>query len=476
MASKVEALVALPSQAGLNSSAPPTYLGPDELTIADNVLYGLNAERMKRKGFARGNTSALVAAANVTAMADFWRFGTSLTPTQKQLACAGGSIFSSADGFATSTNIGAFGNNGSLITNILTAQGFAVFSDGVNTPKKWDQTTLTALDGGSGTAPLFTAATYHLSRLFAIGIAATPSAFQVTAGGDITTWTGADTLGAPNLDQDDGDALLGISKPFHKRLYIFKGPNFGSIHEISGNTLSTLQHDRIFNGLPLQNHKGLITLPNDIFWLSNVGVHSLVTTQQYGDTTAAFLSKPIQDVFQTGIDQTKLNRAVGFWNPLFGIIGWWYTPNQGVVNSQAMVYHYLISDPTPGGKKFWSIWKLGGGIQAYTAQVMVTPSTATVGPSRQRLYIGGTGDGFVYAGDQPTLTDDNGTANAYTTRIKTGINLGLGNKNPLQESQMYSATTFYNPVGSYNHTLNVIVDNRYVANSIVMSGSGDTLG
>ena len=472
MASKTDAILAMPSQAGLKSAAPATFLAPDELSVCENISFGLNAERKKRLGTTRYNTSTISGTANIVALGDFWRFGTSLTPTQKFVAAANGQLYQSpGDGTWTSI-LNPFGSNTSLITNITVAQGYAVFSDGSSVPQKYDQTAVTALDGGAGTAPRFTAASYHLARLFVVGTAAHPSGFDVSAGGDITLWTGGDVLLNASLDPDDGDACIGISRTFHKRLYIFKGPNFGSIHEISGNTLSTLQHDRVFNGLPLLNNKAIITTPNDIFWLSRSGAHSLVTTQQYGDTTAAFLSEPVQDIWQTQLNPSALDAAVGFWNPLYGYVGWFVTPAGSTTNEWALVYHYLISDPSPRGKKFWSVWKMGGDVAGYSAQVMVTPS-AFSGAGQPRLYLGGSADGFVYAGDQTTLTDGNG--DAYTARVKTGINLTLGQASVLHEKQFYALTTYFEPVGAYNHDVNITVDNRTQSFQVVMSGQGDVL-
>lgn len=473
MASKTDAILSMPARSGLKSAAPATFLEPDELSVCENISFGLNAERKKRLGTTRYNAATIGAGANVVALQDFWRFGTSLTPTQKFVAAANGQLWQSpGDGTWTSI-LNPFGSNTSLITNIVIGQGFAVFSDGVSIPQKYDQAAVTALDGGAGTAPRFTAAAYHLSRLFTVGTAAHPSAFDVSAGGDITLWAGADVLLNVPLDNDDGDALIGISRTFHKRIYMFKGPTFGSIHEISGNTLSTLQHDRIFNGLPLLNNKALVTTPNDIFWLSRSGAHSLVTTQTYGDTTAAFLSEPIQDIWQSQLNPSALNAAVGFWNSLYGYVGWFVTPAGATTNQWALVYHYLISDPSPRGKKFWSVWKLGGSLAAYSANVMVTPANFS-NAGQPRLYLGGSADGFVYAGDQTVLTDGNGSA--YTARVKTGINLSVGQAGPLHEKQFYSVTTYFEPVGPYSHDLNITVDNRTQNFTLVMSGAGDVLG
>lgn len=470
-------LVAMPSRSGLDSSAPPTFLPKDSLTIADNIYYSFAGERLKRAGTAlyhATSTMTLVStSANVTAMADFWRHSTTLSPTQRFVYTASTAIFSHPGTTAAPTTISStWGSNTSITTNILIAQGFAVFSNGSDTPVKWDQTTLSLVSTSTG-MPTFTSAAYHLRRLFAVGGAAAPSRVDITAGGDITTWTGGDS-GSFIIDEDDGDRIVGISAPFHKRLYVFKGPNTGSIHELSGNTLATLARDKIYTGHPALNQHGIITTQNDIFWISRYGIHSLRTTQKYGDTEAYFLSVPIQDLFRDDLlNSNRLDQAVGFWHPLYGLVGWCVPPVAENTNTWALIYHYIISDPGPQGKKFWSLWKFTG-LAPYSVMSALTPSAQSAQPGRPRIYFGGSADGQVYKGDQTTLTDAQGSA--YTAKIRTGIILDFEQAgNALQEKQFYSVTTFYEPVGSYTHDLNIIVDNRQLSTTITMSGIGDTL-
>ena len=473
MASSAAPFVSFPSQGGLNSEAPLSFLQPDELAVADNIEYGLHGERRKRRGTTNYNTTGVFlvsSASNVTALADFWRYGDTLTGAQRFVATAGSSILRSTGGggWTAITASSSWGTNTSKVTNIVTGQGFAVFSNGVDDPVKWDQTTLSTL---GASAPKFTSAAYHLRRLWTAGNSTAPSRVDLCAGGDITLWTGADTMPI-TLDEDDGDYNVGISQTFHKRLYVFKGPNKGSIHELGGNTLASLTHDKVFSGLPVLNHKAIITTPNDIFWLSRMGVHSLVVTAAYGDTLSAFLSKPIQNIFEELLALGSLDEAVGFWDPLRGHVGWFVIPSGETTKEWALIYHYLISDSSPQGKKFWSVWKFSGGVAGYSAAVMLTP--ANPGISLPRLYIGGTADGMVYAGNQAMLNDGTAVApSPYAARVRTGA-LYMGA--PLTEKQFYSLTTFYRPMSTtFSHDLTVTVDNRVLSTSIIMGGGGDAL-
>ena len=226
-----------PWKGGLLTSAPQSLLPVDSCIQATNVEYITSGLKIKRLGTTRynGTQSGGAGARTFTAIADFWRHGAALSPTQDFVAAVGTRTYKD-DGDGTWDEINAaWGTDASLNTNITVAQGFAVFSNGVDAPRTWDQTTEAAL---GGTPPTFAYATYHLRRLFVAGIAATPSQVTFSAAGAIATWSGVDS-GNLIFDEDDGDRVIGLSKPFHGRLFVFKGPTHGSIHELSGLSPST---------------------------------------------------------------------------------------------------------------------------------------------------------------------------------------------------------------------------------------------
>ncbi len=473
---------------GLDTSQDPTILPPGFLTVADNIEYLEARQKKKRLGTLTYNTSSssgggtgvlVSSAANVRAIADFWRYdGTTLTPTQHIVNVASASVFrSTGDGnYITLTASSSFGSNTSVTTNITIAGGYAVISDGVSRPVYNDQST--ALSVFTTGTPTFEASRYHLRRLFYCGVTSDPSGVYFTAAGNVLDSTGGDTGSLP-INEGDGDRVIGLSEPFKgntglNSLYAFKGPNRGGVYEIGGNTSTSFTLSQKTQGAPALNHKSIITTDTDIFWMSQYGIHSLETTVNYGNVEQGFISLPIQKTFRDVLKTGALANAVGFWHPTRNIVGWLVTPAGGTQN-WVLVYNYALSDPKPGGVKFWSIWKWSG-FNAVSVTVIKTPALyANAG--LPRLFIGGD-DGRVYMGDQTTLSDMDGTV-AYTATARTPTITRwpsqIGNVPETQEKVLAGVMTMFNAKGAYSANISVTVDTRVQSTTFSLSGGGDTL-
>ena len=457
-----------PAQGGLDLTTAATNLGitkPDALVLAENVEYDNSGSRRKRRGTTRYNSSAVTEAGSAitfTALSDFWRYGTSRTPTQKFVAIGGTGIWKDDGDGIWDSGVTGWGAN-SAVGCITIAQGRAVFStsNGTDTPRVWDQTTFATLASLGDTPPLFSISAFHLRRLFVAGYASNPSQITLSAAGAIQTWTGGD-ITTLTIDDDDGDALIGMSKSFHGRIYFFKGPNYGSVHELSNNTFSTMSRNKIIVGAPCVGHNSIITTVNDIFWCSMYGFHALGATQKYGDTEERFLSKPVQDAFNN-LNFSRMDQVQGFWHPTRNIIGWACPESGQTENNVLFIYNYATDR--------WAIWYLGG----FNAASVMVARDPTLTSRRPRLYLGDYA-GFVHAGDQTTLSDNDGTI-AYTARIRTPIFSRMQETDELTEKVYHSITTFFRPKGNYNATLDVVTDDRTQSSlSVSMKGIGAVLG
>ncbi|MBI3938175.1 MAG: hypothetical protein HY323_14450 [Betaproteobacteria bacterium] len=463
MTTRNTAFIVHPAKGGLDTSTPPTLLKPDQLVLAENCVYGISGSRAKRPGTARHNATGLVNAdgtpATVTGLADFWRFGTCLDASQYLVGHAGNTLRKDqgAGTWAAIDSNLAWGTSGSE-TTITIAQGYAVFANGIDIPKKWDQTTLDNLSSG---APYFSFAAYHLRRLWVGGYAAAPSTLWYTAAGDITDFTGTDT-GTLILDEDDGDRIMGLSPPWQGRLYAFKGPNVGSVWNVSGTTVSSFTKTRMFSAAPCVSHRSIITTPDDIYWASRHGIHSLKATDRFGDTQQALLSAPIQTTWDT-LASTRLGQIVGFSHPTQNIVGW-FCP-EGGQNTLGLIYNYALG--------LWSLWRFTG-LGAASCMVARTPITG-----EPRLYLGGY-TGYVYAGDQDTKSDENANQ-AYSFRVRSPIHQRFSDTlTELHEKSFFAVTTFYRPLAtSSSLTMTTYIDNIQTATvlsaarTITMSVAGD---
>jgi hypothetical protein len=450
-----------PALGGLDVTKAPTLLEHNQLTVAENIEYYTSGSRKKRLGTAKYNGAAVGSA--FTDLEDFWRYGVSLIPTQKFMAHTGTSIVKDDGDGVWDVLDGAWGSPDAQ-TDITIAQGYAVFATTHgDVAKKYDQTALSDLTS-TGT-PKFSASTYHQRRLFTAGEtealsgSANPSRTTFSAAGDITDFSGADT-GSLIFDQDDGDRLMGISDSYRGRLYFFKGPQYGAVFELTGTSPSTYANNRLFSGAPCVSHQGIITLPNDIYWASRYGFHSLAATQKFGDTEEANISRPVQALFNR-LNHGRLHQIVGFYHPSRNIIGWTAPESGQTQNNVVFVYNYLLQQ--------WSTWRFT--FPVATAAVMLDPAGASQG--QPRLYLGGY-DGYVREGDQEVLADD-GTQ-GYAAIVVTPIYSRFSDSvTELHEKQFYAVTTFFNPKGQHVANLEVLIDKRTQSAAVEMVGGGAVL-
>ena len=134
MASKTQRFVVLPANGGRDETTAPILLQPDQLVVANNIEYLIEGSRRKRLGCSRYNATAMSGGPQVTALADFWRYGTSLTPTQKFVAHAG-TIIRKDDGDGIWDDVKTAWGTAASETCITIADDFAVFLNGVDTPR-----------------------------------------------------------------------------------------------------------------------------------------------------------------------------------------------------------------------------------------------------------------------------------------------------------------------------------------------------
>lgn len=413
-------------------------------------------------------------------LADFWRYGTTLTPTQQLVSVAGKSIYySTGSGSWTAATISSsFGSSSSTKTTVTLAGDYAVINDaqGTTPPVAWNQTALVQFGSTGVVLPIYTAASYHLNRLWTGGLSTAPSAVNATAANNIFDSTGTDTVGF-TVAIGDGDQVMGLSQPFYGSLYIWKGPQFGSVYQLSGNTAATFELAEVAHGAPLLNPKALISTPTDIYWMSNYGIHSLQTTVKFGNVEQAFLSLPIQRMWRDRlITRSALANAWGGWAPDRNIVFWAVTPAGSTTAVWLLVYNYALSDPKPGGKKFWSKWIFPYGLAA-GATILVPGGFDPDAAGDPHMFFGGS-DGQVYVGNQDRSDSDfNDAGSAYTFSIRTPIITRYpAPQTPTPETaekQHVGVTTYFNPhTQGATAQLSVTVDSRQQIYTVDLTGGG----
>ena len=466
-----------PALGGLDVSTDPSVLDPNFLTAADNVEYLEAGQRRKRLGTIQYSVSSshagtfnstggvmISSATNVRALSDVWIYTSLNVQRQRYASVAGASIFkSNGQGIWEPLTVSSsFGSNSNLKTYITMAGSRAVISDGIAAPVAYNPTTTTLEYPSTGaltTFPVFEDASYHISRMFFTGLSSAVDRVSYSGASNIFDTTGTDS---GNLDfaVGDGDRVIGLSKPFYGNLYIFKGPHYGSIHELSGQTPLTFATKQVASGTPAVSHGGIITTPTDIYWISQFGVHSLQTTVKFGNVESAFLSLPIQKLWRTNvIKRTDLENARGFWDPKNSIVGWVITFTGDTIRKVAICYNYALSDPSPGGKKFWSLKRYPYGINQVTPILVSSNMPSSQYSTGDTTHMVASNQGLAYLGDYPTFADD---LTAVTMQVQTPLisRFRIDEHNVVPETQEKSfagVVTFFNPIGTVSTAISTLI-------------------
>lgn len=277
------------------------------LLDAKNVIYELDGGPRKKWGTTKLNSSALEAGLAVRGLVDFWRMGTAGTPVQKRVIHVGTKIKAdAADGTFADIKTGV---SSSSIPNYCVFDDIVIISDDSGSaPLYYDQTTCAAL---GGTPPNFQFCVRHKNRAWASGNPAFPSRLYYSALDNPQDWVGAGS-GTIDVDSDDGDQITGLAS--HKNsLFLFKGPNRGSIHRITGSAptgTDAFARETFVEGIGAVWQNSIFRYGDDLGFMTPEGsIHSLTVTQEFGDFRASALSSPINQYIAERVNRAQLKKA-----------------------------------------------------------------------------------------------------------------------------------------------------------------------
>lgn len=363
------------------------------LLNARNIVYEFDGGIHKAPGTDNLNASELASGAAVRGVYDFWRQGTSDSAIQRRVIHVGTTIkYDQADG----TFLDMFtGVSATSIPNYSTFDDLLIIGSSApsDLPRSFDGSTAQLL---TGSPPNFSFSVTHKNHQFAAGVFTNPSRLYYCVPLNPEDWTGAGS-GSIDIDPNDGDMITGIVS--HKdNLWVFKGPNKGSIHRISGSSSSDWAKTQFITGLPVPWINSLFKFGDDLgFTTTNGSVHSLKATDAYGDFNQAWLSYPISKYLQENLNNSRARFFVTATDPNRGYVWIGVTPSGQTTNTRYLIMDYRFmsqSEPYPR----WSWWDN----RAFASIALVRDV------QRPRLFAGGY-DGFVYKLDQTTRSD-NGSA------------------------------------------------------------------
>lgn len=317
---------------GLNVSDNPLIVGPEEMTVASNVLIGDTLARKKRPGrmsyYTPTSPTEAVAypflGSPIRRHIQYWRESLGAFAEDIVLT-AGTSVYAIQNRTAaavniSSTNLTTLSSSDKPFYQVFEGVLFMLHPGAANAAhvySKWDGTTYTAASVVTATAPVdgpgSMMGTFQ-SRMVMAGNVNFPFRLYISAALDAETWTGADTTSLDFNYDGESDGITAILGELQGRLYIATAD---SVYELSATDLTdpaTFFIRRVTQGIGCVGPRMFARTANDIIFMSDRGLHSLAKTITSDQVDLTFVSRQVQRIFTEGLFQGALAQGDMVWD------------------------------------------------------------------------------------------------------------------------------------------------------------------
>jgi hypothetical protein len=342
-----------------------------------------------------------------------------------------------------------------------------VASDGLtNVPKKYTGSgNFTDLTNVTGSPPNFSVCRKHQGRIWA-NDKTNPDRLHYSETATIETWNGEGDSGALDIGVGDGDpqGITAIFPTFQGVLYVAKKTK---LYRVLNDSPENYQIELVSSGIGCVSHNSIVAVDqDDIIFVSEKGVHSLVGTISSGDVQGTYLSRDIQKTFNSQWVKARRKYIWGAYIQPYDAVGFAVTDSRNGIGSNNTIWFYDLSE------KGWHSW------DGVSCQCLFTADDS----DKKRFYMGGAKsfDAQDYGRLAKAITSANfdvaptGLNSDIDMVIKTG-NIYINAKKP---NYVYGFKRFgliFNAVGSYTLNVSFKVDN-FEAQTLNFTGSGDLLG
>ncbi len=341
------------------------------------------------------------------------------------------SKFQASDDGATWTDISGGGSKATdTVWSFVQANDNLYGVNGVDTPVKYDGTSLTTVAG----IPNGIALEWWKNRLWVIGVISVPDRVYFSGANDPETYGGSDFLNVNLGDNSRGVGLKGTGGS-SGRLYVGKQRSWWFITGASGS-------DFAINPLTYEfgcaNHQSILQVRNDVWALDLEGNIRGLYRSSFDAAFGNLRSREIQATI-AGLNRVSILKATSVFHDNFAMF---FVPN-GVddYNSLVLVYDLLANRGRGGWLKFTN-WNI--------ARAVVYQES---GEPKLFLFDARSGNGQAY---EWTGTSDNGTS--ITAKYETKIyDLGY----PSQEKAFRFSYQYAPVVANVNMRFYVSIDRYY---------------
>jgi hypothetical protein len=394
----------------------------------------------------------------VRGLYDFWRQGTAGSPIQRRFVHVGTKIkMDDADGVFADVFTDILQDS---IPSYSAFEGQLIISQtGPNMPMVSDGTTHTTM---TSPTPNFSFSEKHGLRQWAAGVDAAPSHLFYSALEDPTDWTGAGS-GDIAISPGDGDRITAIAS-HRNELFVFKGPYKGSIHRISGSAPTGddafSRKDFVPEGLGAVGQRSIFRFLNDLgFMWADGSIHSLNTTERYGDFLESSLSRPINRWLRENASSGYLEWSQAVTWDTSGVTRIALPIRTASTNSAVISMDFRFNPPR------WSYLPMLGNLCKSLAMV-VFPAGGT-----KSVMMGGTDFGTIHSFDHQNRTQY--PFKAYDFLLETPFLSYI--KSP-QRSTIYFGGVRLSPSASRNVTFSWVRDGYTKQSKTFLQWTGDVLG
>ena len=299
----------------------------------------------------------------------------------------------------------------------------------------------------------------HGNRAF-MTARAVPSRLYWSKLNNTLDWTGTTDAGFMDVEPNDNSTIIDLVSSIQE-LVILKGRRpyrLQGIGPVTGYTVADHLVPTVGSVGAISSQGAQFAL-NDVYYVSELGLHNLTQTQQFGDLKEAFLSDRVEPYFRLYSDVAlalnQLSKAVLAYDSQANNLYLCVDSDNDGVNDTTLCYDLVL--------KAWTVWTSTPFASMFTVR---HPTTGA------REVWGGGYDGFVYA-----LTRSTGSTEAVSGIVSHITDLGApGVLKSLRYGFFYFTTESSSVTARVTTTFDFGVSGGQVYDLTDLAGTGDHWG
>lgn len=445
-----------PASGGLDGNRNVGQIDPRRLVEANNIVFDTaTTARKKRPGIGQFYASGITSFNNPMGIYDYFRTVAG-SPQHRLVTFIDGRVYA-GDGngiFTDITGAATLSATDTIVYDVFIGLLIMAFKN--NYPHYWTQSgNIVNMDPAAGFSvdtPKASLYRTHLNHGWMAGVHNYPHRIYKSDTGNPLIWTPGGPGGAEYFDVNAGDGdpvgITALFPSFHNDLIVAKRKSLYRIYW-NGTAFGVAE---LVKGIGCIAPNTVVPIHNDIIFCSERGVHSLSTTDSYGDYQTSFLSSNIHKTYIEELDFTRADEMSAVYSSELNSYLLVF-PRVGFGLSTDILGYNIIN-------KEWYRWENVNA--AFIANYIDTRN-------RDREIVLSK-NGNIGLLNSEVLTDYD---EPYTVLCKTGIIYPYNI--PKQQVNFKSITIYYVPKGNYTFNLTYKIDNLEIETLIFdQSGLGGT--